>query len=252
LSVDDVSADTRIRASLIAAIEADDFNPCGGTVYARGHVRTIAKVVGVDPDAAAHEFDVEQHVEPSPVVTMVTPQATDPVLAARSVHHRPNWNLAMGLALAVICVVAAVGLITSQGKGNHGPATNAGAGTSAGQHPSTPTGSGPSNSTGGKASSGTPPTGGLAVQQASMSVKALTSSCWIEIKSAKTGAVIFSGTLLVGQHQRFESKHGLNVIIGNAPAVDLVINGHDIGTLPGKGSVLEGTVTPDSSTIQTA
>ena len=30
---------------------ADDFTLCGGDVYARGHVRTIAKVVGADPDA---------------------------------------------------------------------------------------------------------------------------------------------------------------------------------------------------------
>ena len=29
---------TRIRSTLIAGIEADDFSLCGGDVYARGHI----------------------------------------------------------------------------------------------------------------------------------------------------------------------------------------------------------------------
>ena len=34
LSVEDVAAATRIRATIIRAIEADDFAACGGAVYA--------------------------------------------------------------------------------------------------------------------------------------------------------------------------------------------------------------------------
>ena len=34
-------------------IEDDDFSPCGGDFYARGHIRTIAATVGARPDAAA-------------------------------------------------------------------------------------------------------------------------------------------------------------------------------------------------------
>ena len=45
LSVDEVSERTRIRATVVRAIEADDFALCGGDVYARGHVRAIAAVV---------------------------------------------------------------------------------------------------------------------------------------------------------------------------------------------------------------
>ena len=57
LSVDAVAASSRLRSSIIIAIEADDFSPCGGDVYARGHVRTIAAIVGLDPDAMAQRFD---------------------------------------------------------------------------------------------------------------------------------------------------------------------------------------------------
>jgi cytoskeletal protein RodZ len=40
---------TRIRETLIKDIEADDFSSCGGNAYARGHIRTIAKIVKLNP-----------------------------------------------------------------------------------------------------------------------------------------------------------------------------------------------------------
>ena len=48
LSVDQVAERTRIRPHVIEAIEIDDFSPCGGDFYARGHLRTLARVLGVD------------------------------------------------------------------------------------------------------------------------------------------------------------------------------------------------------------
>jgi cytoskeletal protein RodZ len=245
LSVDDVSADTRIRASLIASIEADNFAPCGGTVYARGHIRSIARVIGIDPEPVVHEFDLVHHIEPPPVATTVAAQATDPVLAARSGRRTPNWNVAMGLALVVICAVALIGLLGGHGSG-------------APKHPLS-TGAAHQSATGNSATGNHAPaakaptttTAQLPVQQASMLIRTLRGNCWLQIKS-KTGLVLFSGTLPIGQHRLFTSKRGFSVIIGNAPAVDVVVNGHDIGSPPASGSVSQGDVSPGSSTIQQA
>jgi hypothetical protein len=57
LTVADVSARTRIRQGLIRAIEGDDFGPCGGDFYARGHIRAIAAAVGTDPRPLIGEYD---------------------------------------------------------------------------------------------------------------------------------------------------------------------------------------------------
>ena len=48
LSIDELSARTRIRAGLIDAMERGDFARCGGNFYARGHLRLIAKELGTD------------------------------------------------------------------------------------------------------------------------------------------------------------------------------------------------------------
>lgn len=50
LSIDEISAMTKIRNGIIEAIESNDFSLCGGATYARGHLRQIGKAVGLDPD----------------------------------------------------------------------------------------------------------------------------------------------------------------------------------------------------------
>lgn len=57
MSVEDLADRTKIRASIITAIEGGDFSACGGDVYARGHLKSIAAVLGLDPDALLAEFD---------------------------------------------------------------------------------------------------------------------------------------------------------------------------------------------------
>ena len=49
MSVSEVSRRTRIREAIIWGVEQDDYSVCGGDFYARGHIRAIAKAVGVDP-----------------------------------------------------------------------------------------------------------------------------------------------------------------------------------------------------------
>ena len=56
-TLDDIAERTRVRRTVIERIEADDFSLCGGDVYARGHIRNIAVVVGVDPVPLVAEFD---------------------------------------------------------------------------------------------------------------------------------------------------------------------------------------------------
>jgi len=38
-------------------MEDDDFSHCGGRVYARGQLRAMAPVLGLDPDDLVDEFD---------------------------------------------------------------------------------------------------------------------------------------------------------------------------------------------------
>jgi cytoskeletal protein RodZ len=59
MSVADVAATTRLRASIIVAMEGDDFSLCGGAVYARAQLRMMAPIIGLDPDEIAQYFDAQ-------------------------------------------------------------------------------------------------------------------------------------------------------------------------------------------------
>ena len=57
LTVADVSERTRIRPTIIRAIEDNDYTSCGGDFYARGNIRDMARVIGIDPEPLIREYD---------------------------------------------------------------------------------------------------------------------------------------------------------------------------------------------------
>lgn len=64
LDLESVAEATKLRASLIAAIEAGDFDVFGGDAYVRGHLRAIAMVVGLDPEDIVDQYVRENPGEP--------------------------------------------------------------------------------------------------------------------------------------------------------------------------------------------
>jgi cytoskeleton protein RodZ len=58
------------------------------------------------------------------------------------------------------------------------------------------------------------------------------------------GTNLFQGVLTAGQSQTFRDRGGLTVVLGYAPAVDLVVNGHQHGSPPAQGSVARLTIDP--------
>jgi cytoskeleton protein RodZ len=253
LSVDDVAADTCIRATLISAIEADSFEQCGGAVYARGHIRSIARVVGVDPEPLVTEFNEAAGLSPSGLtgregpgsnaVVAVAAAATGAKGFERAQRSGSHWTIAMAAALVAICGIAAVGLWSSHSSGHH-PAHRSSALSAGATDRSTPkvVPSGPTS---------TPPktsTDVVPSPHATMAVKTLRGESWVSI-TTKTGKQIYQGLIAEGHVKTFTNRHGLTYTIGNAPAVDVVVNGNDIGSPPASGAVAHGKVQPGADTV---
>jgi cytoskeleton protein RodZ len=232
LSVEDVSAQTRIRGGLIRQIEADDFNGCGGAVYARGHLRSLAKAIGIDPEELVAEFDRSHADEPAPALVPVP--AVDPHEAARAERQQPNWAAAMAVALVVICVLAGISLF---GNRHSGGSHNAAGGAT---QPSAPAATSRPSST----PPASPPPGSVArvrTDEAIALIRVTSDRTWMSV-STLSGRLLFQGTLAPGQQRLFKDAHGLRLIIGNAPAIDLVANGRDLGSPKSQGNVAHVTI----------
>ena len=57
LTTADLASSTKIRESMLVALEADDFDCFGGAVYVRGHLKVLANCLGLDPESLVAEFD---------------------------------------------------------------------------------------------------------------------------------------------------------------------------------------------------
>ena len=119
LTVTQVSERTRIRETIIRGIEQDDYSACGGDFYARGHVRSIARVVGADPAPLIGEYDATlrapeeitaaEALEPSlPIM-----RGGGPRLNRTGSGPRLNWTTI--LALALVAVVGVIGYLLVSG-----------------------------------------------------------------------------------------------------------------------------------------
>jgi len=104
LTITQVSQRTCIRETIVRGIERGDYSACGGDFYARGHIRSIARVVGLDSEELIREYDATQAPQ-QPMTAADVFQPFTPVKLKE--RRRPNWSLV--LLAGLVAVLAIVG-----------------------------------------------------------------------------------------------------------------------------------------------
>ena len=117
-SLEEVATRTRIRSTLLARMEVDDFSGCGGAVYAKGHIRGYALAVGLDPEPLVAAFDATHDTRP-PTMAAGT-LLTTPVSRDTRSGSNPRWMPATVGAIAVVLLLAAVAFVVGgNGRNQH-------------------------------------------------------------------------------------------------------------------------------------
>jgi cytoskeletal protein RodZ len=124
LTVGEVGDRTRVREVIIEAIEQDDYAPCGGDFYARGHIRAIASAVGTDPEPLIEEFD-ERWQSSAELTAAEVFQPSIPLRQRE--RHRVRW-----LGLLAVLVLAVLGFAIYKFVSGVGPTSSAAAVSSRG------------------------------------------------------------------------------------------------------------------------
>jgi cytoskeletal protein RodZ len=222
LTVDDVSNATRVRIVIVHAIEQDDFAPCGGDVYARGHIRTLARAVRLDPDPLLARYDAEHGGRPAP-----TPAA--PLFEAERIRPErrgPNWTAAM--VAAIVAVIGFVGFTVVKGSGGSDAKSSVAEG-------STPTASTSTTSASPKISKPADPKpepsdsaiAAAPQDKVTVQVSAPDGRSWISAKD-HNGRLLFDGLLKQGESKTFQDKTKIDLVLGDAGAIKLYVNGKKI------------------------
>lgn len=231
LTVEQVSATTRIRPPVLRDLEADRLGTADTAVYVRGHLRAAARAVGTDPGPLVRAFDEQVGAcapalpvdAPSPVPGPRRPSGGLAVpLSAPPERDEPRWLLAVLGVLAVLVALLLVGSLS----GDDQPRGDALTVPSAA--PTVPDTVAPTS----------PPPPSPAGAELVLTARG---TSWLSVRAAE--ATLFEGTVQQGWTQRFADPAQVEVRIGNAAAVDSSCAGSP-GPTGAAGAVLALTCTP--------
>ena len=232
LSIDDLSAATNIRTTLLRDIENNNFSHCGGDTYARGHLRNIAIKLNVDPQIFLSVFEDEQmHVDR----TMQDLLIENNVMREPKEVRKVSWKALVTISVASLLVAGLAQIIISNDSTPDIPLATEETTT-------------PSPSAEPTASEEVVPTDEATISTGKgveVVINAVRAKSWVFV-SDTTGRVLFSGQIAQGKTKTFSSSEQLNLRIGNAGGVDLSVNGKKIDSLGADGQVVSVSYGVDS------
>ena len=219
LTVEQISALTNIRVAVIKDLENNSVDICGGIAYARGHIRTIAKVlnqktpksISFDADLIVAEIEAAQSEDGRKIIER---------LAENNVADKPKEKKRMKFRTlaSISAAVLSIGFVAQVAINN---VSNIDVDTS--QITTT------RKSFQNEAAS--VPSG------VNLVVTGISGKSWIGLTNAN-GEQVFNGQISSGQVATFTDPQLIKAVIGNAGAVKLNLNGSDLGVAGAEGEVV--------------
>lgn len=220
LTVDQLAERTRIRPHVIESIEVDDFAPCGGDFYARGHLRTLARVLGIDVAPLLTSYDERYaHAPINPRRVFEAELATGANGSIRSTRGGPNWSVLVAVVMALVLCwsVARLVMDTPTELRNASPVLN---------------GSGGPGGAGAAATADPVP----------VVVTAATGGAHVVVRDG-AGEIVFKGNLAVGDVRELDAAPPVRVQSTDG-AVTVALDGQDPRPVGDPGVAGQGTFVP--------
>ena len=219
LTVEQISALTNIRVAVIKDLEKNSVDICGGIAYARGHIRTIAKVlnqktpksISFDADLIVAEIEAAQSENGRKIIEL---------LAENNVADKPKEKKRMKFRTlaSISAAVLSIGFVAQVAINNVSNIDSNSSKISTTRKSF-------------QSESATTPVG------VNLVVTGISGKSWIGLTNAK-GEQVFNGQISSGQVATFTDPLLIKAVIGNAGAVKLNLNGSDLGVIGAEGEVV--------------
>jgi len=214
LSVDQLAERTRIRPHVIESVEVDDFAPCGGDFYARGHLRTLARVLGVDVAPLLGAYDDRYADAPVNARRVFEAElATGSHGSIRGTRGGPNWSVLVAAVMALVLVwsVARLVMDVPVELRSNAPVLNGSAGVDNGQ--------------------------GRAAPAVPVALSAAGGGARVRVRDG-SGGVVFDGTLAFGETKTIEVSPPVRVQSTDG-SLTVSVDGEDRGALGATGQTAQ-------------
>lgn len=216
LSIDQLADRTRIRPHVLESIEVDDFVPCGGDFYARGHIRTLSRVLGVDVVPLLTHYD-ERYAD-APVSPRRVFEAELASGSIRGTRGGPDWSIFVAAVMALVLAWSVARLVMDNGaEAPKQPALNGSAGVAL---------------THGKAAPAVP-----------VVLTAAGGGARVIVRDG-TGAVVYNGPMSFGETRTFKASPPVRIQTSDG-SVTATVDGRDRGALGKTGRPAQNTFVVD-------
>lgn len=229
ISLDRLAQSTRIRMSLLHAIESNQIDAIPQAIFLRGFLRAYAREVGLDPEQTVQCY-LDQFAPPPTAVENPTPTVQNaPYGAGQEINWRAIRTLGGLLVIAIVVILYGIG--SWHTRPGASPAT-----------PAAPPAASAPQEVGTAGSTATAPVA-AAGHVLHVALKT-TATCWVA--ATADGTQVVYKLLPAGEQRAFDVKEQAEVRIGNPAAVDLSIDGVPVRTLGPAGQAVSLRITKDN------
>lgn len=221
LTIEQISSITNIRTGVIRDLENNSVEICGGIAYARGHIRSIAKVLNantpksivIEADQLVAEMEAAQSSDSRPIIDR---------LAENNVADKPKEKKRMkfGTLASISAAVLSIGFVAQIAINNVSAVRTGITSVSA-----------KSLTTQENASTMSIPAG------VNLVLTGVNGHSWVGLTNSE-GASVFNGHIAAGQVVSFNDPKMIKAVIGNAGAIKVNFNGADLGVAGAEGQVV--------------
>jgi len=218
LSIDELARITNLRVGLISMMESGDFSQCGGDTYARGHIRNIARAIGISAENLLAIYDAEHSSDSRSIHALLV---DNNAAAIRSENRKLSWKVLAGVSVSIVLLIGVAQFALSAVDSE--PDTSSVV-TEAQPSPS------PTSEVQPTMSPSAPtevvvPTG----EQLNLVIAATRGNSNIDVVVG--GVHLYKGPLFQGEEKSFVGDVSISVYLGNAGDLDLTLNGEKLAPL---------------------
>lgn len=226
LSIEELSESTSIRIGLLTEMENDKFIHCGGDTYARGHLRTIANRIGIDPLILINLYNDEHSLEHRAIGDLLVENS---VMQVPQEKKNISWKVPAAVSLLVLFLFGVFQIVSS----NQGsPTPSVKQGTESASPSPIPT----ENPTPSASSSISPSAGDGKV---TLTLNAVRGNSYIDV--IVDGERVIKGSLFQGDVKNFEGTRVISIYLSNPAGLDVTVDGELLPPLGGQNEEVRRT-----------
>lgn len=225
ISLDDLAAATSIRAGLLGEMERNDFSHCGGDIYAKGHLRNIAPLIGLKASDLIEQYNNEHSAATRSINEMLVENNV-----ARVPHEKKSisWKVPAAFSLAIVLVLGVTQIIITNVNSANPSKLKVSASESA-SPVATEASATPS-------ASAAPASVGEGVK---MTISAARGNSLIDI--VVDGEHVAKGSIFQGESKSFEATTSISIYFSNPAGLDVTVNGELLAPLGGQNEEVRRT-----------